>query len=258
MTKPFLKWVGGKTQIIDAVLSTFPEECDSYHEPFVGGGAVLLGMLSRGCRVKNKIYASDLNKTLIDLYKLVQSNPDKLINGVTSYTTNGFTEDDYYKMRTEFNTDHDPIKFLILNKTCFRGLYREGPRGFNVPWGHYKKLSIMDENNIREVSKLIQNVEFIWQSFEVSLNKVAMGDFVYMDPPYVGTFDTYTKSGFGSEKHNTLFDLTKKLPCPFVMSNSTDTVVLDSFKDYTIQTLVARRAINSKNPGKTAQEVLIH
>tara|TARA_R110002074_G_C11986001_1_gene612473 strand:- start:64 stop:414 length:351 start_codon:yes stop_codon:yes gene_type:complete len=116
----------------------------------------------------------------------------------------------------------------------------------------------MDENNIREVSKLIQNVEFIWQSFEVSLNKVAMGDFVYMDPPYVGTFDTYTKSGFGSEKHNTLFDLTKKLPCPFVMSNSTDTVVLDSFKDYTIQTLVARRAINSKNPGKTAQEVLIH
>jgi DNA adenine methylase len=257
MTKPFLKWVGGKTQIIDSVLSKFPDECDSYHEPFVGGGAVLLGMLSSGCCVKNKIYASDFNKSLIDLYKLVQSDPDKLIGGVTSYTTNGFTEDDYYRMRTEFREDHDPVKFLILNKTCFRGLYREGPHGFNVPWGHYKTLSIMDEDNIREVSTLIKNVEFKWQSFEVSMDKVARGDFVYMDPPYVGTFDAYIKNGF-SAKHDTLFTLSKKLPCPFVMSNSNDTVVLDSFKDYSIQTLVARRAINSKNPGKTALEVIIH
>jgi len=257
MTKPFLKWVGGKTQIIDQVLSKFPDECGSYHEPFVGGGAVLLGMLMRGCGVRNKIYASDFNKPLIDLYKLVQSDPDTLIRGVISHISAGFTEDDYYKMRTEFREDHDPIKFLILNKTCFRGLYREGPKGFNVPWGHYKTLSIMDETNIREVSKLIQNVEFICQGFEESMAKVSSGDFVYMDPPYVGTFTGYTKDGFNIDKHEALFTLAKNLPCPFVMSNSDDTVVLDSFKNYTIQTLVARRAINSKNPGETAREVLI-
>ncbi len=255
--KPFLKWVGGKTQLIDQVLSKFPGECVSYHEPFVGGGAVLLGMLANGCIVKNRIYASDLNKSLIDLYKLVQSDPERLITGVKSHISSGFTKDDYYKMRSEFREDHDPIKFLILNKTCFRGLYREGPNGFNVPWGHYKTLSIMDESNIREVSKLIQNVEFICQGFEESMSKVSRGDFVYMDPPYAGTFTDYNKDGFTIEHHESLFRLAKNLPCPFVMSNSDDAVVLEAFKNYSIQTLVARRAINSKNPGKTAFEVLI-
>ena len=163
----------------------------------------------KGCSVKNKIYASDLNKSLIDLYKLVQSDPEKLITGVNSHISAGFTKDDYYKMRSEFREDHDPIKFLILNKTCFRGLYREGPNGFNVPWGHYKTLSIMDETNIREVSKLIQNVEFICQGFEESMAKVSPGDFVYMDPPYAGTFTGYNKDGFNIEHHESLFTLAK-------------------------------------------------
>jgi DNA adenine methylase len=258
MTKPFLKWVGGKTQILESVLAKFPKECNNYHEPFVGGGAVLLGMLSGEYVVKDKIYASDSNQSLIDLYKLVQSDPEKLISGVNSHISGGFTEKDYYLMRTEFNKDKDPIKFLILNKTCFRGLHREGPNGFNVPWGHYKKISVMDEDNIRQVSELIQNVEFNCQSFEISLDGVLGGDFVYTDPPYVGTFDTYNKNGFGSNNHENLFSLVKSLPCPFLMSNSNDKLVLDSFKGYSIDTLVARRAINSKNPGRTALEVLIN
>lgn len=155
--KPFLRWVGGKTQIIDSVLCNFPDEIENYHEIFVGGGSVLLSVLEK-CKVKGKIYAYDLNKTLINVYKDVQTRPKKLheeikklittYDSLTGEEINRNPENEkeamtskesyYYWVRHMYNSGigDQSAMFIFLNKTCFRGVFREGPNGFNVPYGH--------------------------------------------------------------------------------------------------------------------------
>lgn len=263
--KPLLKWVGGKTQILLNVLSTFPETIQTYHEPFVGGGSVLLAVLSR---VTGAIYASDINPCVINFYSMVKSFPEHLIVCVqvlqTAYDTADDKEAFYYAMRDLFNnTSRDGPEsaalFLFLNKAGFRGLYREGPNGFNVPFGHYKKITIAEEAHIRIVSKAIQRVVFRCQGFESSLSHVKIGDFVYVDPPYVPesltSFVGYVAGGF--DKHATLFDMLKQLPCSFVMSNSDVPVVRESFVGYTLRQIVAKRAIHSKDPSASTMELLV-
>ena len=201
MQKPFLKWVGGKTQIIDKVLSKFPKEMENYYELFLGGGSVLLALLSSNITVKGKIHAYDINEPLIHLYKNIQRNPsnlyekikeiieiydscpyiDKKNNELNNEKTNKkinrkpetieeakeSRETYYYWLRKQYNDLPDKLSilgssyFLILNKLCFRGVYREGPNGFNVPFGHYKKTpTIITEENIHIISKLIEKVKF--------------------------------------------------------------------------------------------------
>ena len=264
--KPILKWVGGKTQILTQVLALFPETCVNYHEPFLGGGSVLLGMTMR---VSGRIFASDVNPLLINLYQVVQQTPEELIACVRVLKNEFETCEDkeafYYKIRDWFNTKtlsntESAAVFLFLNKTCFRGVYREGPHGFNVPYGHYTSPEIFHEEDVREMSKKIQNVVFTCQSFEESLKNVTPGDFVYVDPPYVPenttSFVGYVAGGF--DRHEQLFTLLKNLPCRFVMSNSGVDVVKSMFPaPYTIQSLSARRAIHSKDPSARTDEVLI-
>lgn len=269
--KPFLKWVGGKTQIIEDVLSLFPSEINNYYEPFLGGGSVLLAALTKQKEGKLKItgtvYASDINSTLIGLYKNVQSNPEGLIREVGRLTNVPISEEYYYSIRSRFNSIQpsesleSSAMFLFLNKTCFRGLYREGPHGFNVPYGHYKHPSVLDENHIREVSKVIQNVVFTTAGFEESLSNVKEGDFVYLDPPYApitsSSFVGYKADGF--DKHSELFKLCHSLTCRFLMSNADVDMVKDAFPSpkYETKIVSCRRAINSKNPESRVNEVLI-
>jgi DNA adenine methylase len=155
---------------------------------------------------------------------------------------------------------------LFLNKTCFRGIYREGPNGFNVPYGHYKKPSIVDEHQLMEMSDLIKYVEFRCCSFDECLTNVEKGDFVYLDPPYVPetatSFVGYTKDGFKLENHKTLFEICKSLSNKkviLVMSNADVQLVRDSFVEdvYDITTLSCKRTINSKKPQSTTNEVLV-
>lgn len=296
--KPFLKWVGGKTQILDDVLCLYPREIQSYHEPFLGGGSVLLGLLSQiksgKIKVNGKIYASDLNSNLIALYKNVQEHCEELItvlkirveifNKITGTTVNreaktleegsDSQESFYYFTRYMFNkmTKDERASivgsatFIFLNKTCFRGVYREGPNGFNVPFGHYKNPGILDENHMRQVSSLVKDVVFTCQPFADSLSKVLPGDFVYLDPPYAPendkSFVGYTADGFALKDHESLFkgigDLHTK-GAKILMSNAEVKLVKDNFPEpvYKTKIVSCRRAINSKDPGAKTNEVLI-
>ena len=180
-------------------------------------------------------------------------------------------ESNYYWLRKQYNTlDKNDIKssalFLILNKLCFRGVYREGPNGFNVPFGHYKNTpTIITEETLDNISNLIKNVEFKCIDFREAFKNIYKNDFVYLDPPYVPEKDTsfvgYTNNSFKKEDHEELFKLTKKLnkKCKFLMSNSKVPLILETFdKDkYNVEDIECRRAIHSKNPGSKTMEVLI-
>lgn len=291
--KPFLKWVGGKTQILPKIISKIPRSMNNYHEPFVGGGSVLLSILSLvqsgTISITGTVYASDTNECLIGLYKNIQSRPNEVCDVVLQYKEEydkcsgnevnrkpsnriealESKENYYYWIRNKFNklSDKKTVEasalFIFLNKTGFRGMYREGPNGFNIPYGHYKKTpSFIDRENIITLSTLIHNVVFTCSSFENSFKIINNGDFIYVDPPYVPlnttSFVQYTTKGFSKESYESLFELLKSLTnSKFLMSNSSAQVVYDYFSEYTIEDIICRRAINSKNPGDTVTEVLI-
>jgi DNA adenine methylase len=262
--KPLLKWVGGKTQILSTVLAEFPRSMNSYHEPFLGGGSVLLGLLSSDIEIRGDIHASDINPHLINVYVAVRDTPSELIAFSRTLEAHS-TEESYYDVRARFNA-FEPKSgpefaalFLYLNKTCFRGVYREGPHGFNVPFGHYKNGYKTPDEEILAMSPLLQRVKFQCQGFEQSLANVKGDDFVYLDPPYVPvsvtSFVGYVAKGFSN--HGDLFDLVKKLPCGFTMSNSDMPIVRDAFADYTLKSITCRRAIHSQDPSSKVQELLI-
>lgn len=304
--KPILKWVGGKTQIISKIMSKFPKKINNYHEPFVGGGSVLIALLSyiqsNMIDVQGKIYASDNNKNLINLYKSIQQQPTGLLAEVNKIVeeysrADGTTinrnptsinealsspESYYYYIRSRFNqmthatssaqtqsSLEASAMFLFLNKTCFRGMYREGPNGYNVPFGNYKNNTIVDEEHLLYVSSLIQDVIFQCNSFTTSIatSNIEEGDFVYLDPPYAPetekSFVGYTSDGFDLEQHTTLFEMCNNISkknAKLLMSNSDVDLVRNSFTDtttYTIEQIECRRAINSKNPESKTNELLI-
>ena len=261
--KPFLKWVGGKTQILDKIIEQIPKTIENYHEPFIGGGSVLLAILSSDIKITGKVFASDANSHLISLYEKVRDDPDGLIAELEELSKN-VSEEVYYANRVKFNSNPTPAMFLCLNKTGFRGLYREGPNGYNVPWGHMNNPTIFTADHIRSVSRLVKNVILKCQSFEQSLLKVnSASNFVYLDPPYAPenatSFVSYTRSGFSKNQHETLFQMTKNLPCKFLLSNSDVSLVRDAFPSpqFLTEIVLARRAINSKDPSAQTNEVLI-
>jgi DNA adenine methylase len=293
LQKPFLKWVGGKTQIINDIISKIPNEMNNYHELFLGGGSVLFAILSLQKQnkivIKNKIYAYDINNDLINVYKNIQNNKEELYEIIDLYIKeyNSITgsiinrkpisieesitskESYYYWIRKKYNNmDKKTIEcsalFMFINKTCFRGMYREGPNGYNVPYGHYKETPrIISKKDLDYISDLIKDVEFKSCSFTESIKNVKDGDFIYLDPPYAPenskSFVGYVANGFDLETQKLLFNEIKKLKnIKFVMSNSKVDFVVDNFKEYKCHNIVARRSINSKNPGLTTIEVIIY
>lgn len=299
IVKPLLKWVGGKTQIMPELMKTFPKKINNYHEIFLGGGSVLFALLShvkyKDIVLTGKVYASDLNKYLIEFYKHVQNNKDKLLEEVNSLTTNyskpaiikgerkpksleealSSRESYYYWIRDKYNASIKKNEcspkvsamFIFLNKTCFRGVYRMGPNGFNVPFGHYKTIpNVLDKEHLDTVATLIKDVKFQHMDFSNSMKLAIPGDFVYLDPPYAPetktSFVGYTKDGFTVDKHNELFDFLheyKKKNIKFIMSNAKVDMVTKSFSssNYSITDIKCRRAIHSKKPESTTTEVII-
>ena len=293
--KPFLKWAGGKTNILPSIINRIPNKINNYHELFLGGGSILIKVLElqkeNKIKIKNKIYAYDANKSLINLYKDVQNNKEDLFKFITKYldeynSIEGIVvnrkpnnieeaktskESYYYWIRKQFNimpknTIEYSALFMFINKTCFRGLYRVGPNGYNVPYGHYKTTpKIITKNELDNISDLIKDVVFECCDFNISINKVKKKDFVYLDPPYVPekktSFVGYNLNGFDLENHNKLFKHILNLKdkkIKFVLSNSKTDLVLDSFKDYQKEDIIAKRAINSKNPDSKVTELIIY
>ena len=293
--KPFLKWVGGKTQIINQIISIIPEEIENYHEPFLGGGSVLLAVLSlqkqNKITIKGGVYAYDINKQLIGVYKHIQSDPITLFKHIQTFKNEYHSlkgtvvnrkpkniteaktskESYYYWLRNQFNTmDKNTVQysalFIFLNKTCFRGVYREGPNGFNVPYGHYKKTpSIITEAELNTISYLIKDVKFVCADFKESIRTVGEGDFMYLDPPYAPesskSFVGYVAEGFSLDTHAELFSEIKKIAdknIKFAMSNAKVELVTSNFADYECIEIEARRAINSKKPESKTMEVIIY
>ena len=297
--KPILKWVGGKTQILDKLFANFPTEINNYHEPFLGGGSILLTLLSQvhlgKIKVSGTINAYDINEPLIYVYKNIQQKhvelyailqsiigelnacPDEGTLNRKSKTIEEATmskENYYYWCRARYNgltaeekrTPLGSALFIFLNKTCFRGVFRLGPNGFNVPYGHYKNPEIINKEHLDEVHRLIQNVRFECMDFVESMSQVVEGDYVYLDPPYAPetatSFVGYTENGFGIEKHNELFTLIRGLTekkARFMMSNADVAIVRTNFPDgvYTTDTVLCKRSINSKNPESKTNEVII-
>jgi DNA adenine methylase len=290
-TKPILKWVGGKTQIINIIMNEFPKEINNYHELFLGGGSVLFALLdnikSNKIKLNNKIYAYDLNETLINMYKNIQKNTDDILKDIkvliNEYNSidklNDKNKDNkdklyskenyFYWVRNEYNNMKQKIKntckgsayFIFLNKTCFRGLYRESDNGFNVPFGNYINPEIINDEHIKNISLLIKDVIFTHSDFDESFYFMDKDDFVYLDPPYAPendkSFVGYNSDGFTYYDHLNLFKLAKKRK--FLMSNADVKLVRDNFSDpkYTIKSIVCKRSINSKKPNATTKEVII-
>ena len=173
----------------------------------------------------------------------------------------------YYWLRNKYNTIESSVErsalFIILNKTCFRGMYREGPNGFNVPFGNYKKTpSIITKTRLDNISYLMKDVVFIHSDFKTSLKNIKENDFVYMDPPYYPikktSFVNYSKNGFNEENHEELFKICNEAKYKFLLSNSNSDVVLEKLKKFYIQDIEVKREINSKNPAMKAKQILIY
>ena len=296
--KPLLKWVGGKTQIIDKIMINFPTEINNYREVCLGGGSVLLSLLSYmkngDINVSGNVYAYDLNEPLIYVYKNIQTNHNNVYDEIQKIIIefnscgNGeinrasankeeamiAKENYYYWIRKEYNklcindkkTVVGSAMFIFLNKTCFRGIFRVGPNGFNVPYGHYNNPKIIDKNHLDEIHLLIKNVIFECSDFNTSLNNIEIDDFVYIDPPYAPEKNTsfvgYTENGFNIDNHNNLFKLIHDLTDDnkkIMMSNADVSLVRSNFTNekYNITSILCKRSINSKCPESKTKEVII-
>ena len=274
IAKPFVKWVGGKRQLIPELLKYIPKNFNNYFEPFVGGGALFFELYNLGILKNKKVFLFDINEELINTYKIIRDYPNELIEKLKEFKSK-HNKEFYYQIRELDKTDNyknlDNIikaaRFIYLNKTCFNGLYRVNKKGyFNVPMGKYKNPKILDENNILLVSKALQNTIIKHSDYKKVLEYAQKEDFIYFDPPYyplneTSNFTSYTQKEFLEKEQIELFetfDILSQKRC-FVLESNSDTEFINNlYKKFKIEKVFANRSINSKanNRGKIS-EVLI-
>ena len=262
--KPFVKWAGGKTQILTQLLATFPRKVHSYFEPFVGGGAVFYAMDAQ--KRYERAVLNDCNKELMDAYRVIRDFPDDLMTFLRELERN-YAEAPLTMYETYRNPDEQlarlwagPVqrsgRFIFLNKAGFNGLYRVNQAGqFNVPWGKKAKVRSFDERNIRACSEALNGtVAFREGDFVAAVDGAKEGDLVYFDPPYVprtltSSFTTYSPGGFklhDQQRLAVLFQQLYERGVAVVLSNSDTEIVRDLYADFEMVEVQAKRAINSK------------
>jgi DNA adenine methylase len=249
---PFLKWAGGKSQLLTTYAQFFPDKFHHYYEPFVGAGAVFFRLGS--IRPDMRATISDCNAELINCYDTIKSDVNSLIEQLQTYRND---EELFYHVRalspSKMTNAQRAARMIFLNKTCFNGLYRVNSKGqFNVPFGRYKNPRICDEENLLAVSKRLSKVKILHNSFQHVLERAEKGDFVYFDPPYVpltntANFTSYTENCFGLNEQRLLADAFRTLAkrgCHVMLSNSDTKIVRDLYRDFYVSRVKATRAIN--------------
>lgn len=271
-SEPFLKWAGGKGQLLNQFDYFFPKNFNCYHEPFLGSGAVFFHLRP------GKAILNDINPNLIEAYRHIQNQLDELLIILYSLRQNYHVqnskeqEQTYYQLRIRYN--ELPAGFLeksalliFLNKTGYNGLYRESKKGgFNVPFGRYDNPAIFDETNLRAVAQDLEEVTLLNTNFREAVKTAGEGDFVYFDPPYVplsktSSFTSYTKHDFNLDDQIELANILKEITARgvlFMLSNAATDIAKDLYKGFNQHEVFANRAINS-NPnlrGKIAELVV--
>lgn len=252
--KPFVKWAGGKRQLLKTLYDSLPESFSDYHEPFVGGGALYFRLWSEG-RTK-KAHLNDYNPELINAYRVIKRVPEELISELKrkKYANNSET---FYKIRSEEpqDTTERAARFIYLNRTAFNGLYRVNSRGkFNVPFGKYSNPRICDEENILLVSEALKRATITHGDFSGVKSKAKRGDFVYFDPPYhpvskTSHFTSYTTASFTEEDQirlKELFSILDERGVQVMLSNSCAPKIMELYSNYAPERVMARRNINCK------------
>lgn len=265
---PFLKWAGGKRQLLPEIKKHIPDNINTYYEPFVGAGAVFLDLQPQTAVI------NDINSELINCYKVIKDNPEKLILELSNFIN---SEEEFYKVRNwdkekgyEKRSDIErAARTIYLNKTCFNGLYRVNSKGhFNTPYGKYKNPSFIQEENIYNLSKYFKStkIQFLNKDFENVLKEAKKGDFVYLDPPYypinkTSSFTGYSQNGFSEKEQirlKSVLDVLNSKGVFFLLSNSCCDFIKNLYKNYEIIEIFAKRNINSVgNKRDSVKEVLV-
>lgn len=259
--KPFVKWAGGKRQLLRVLIANVPKTFNTYIEPMVGGGALLFELMpERGI-------ISDINYELINAYRVIRDNVDELIENLKKHRNE---ESYFYKVRAQNPEELSPVerasRFIYLNKTCYNGLYRENSKGeFNVPFGKYKNPKICDEENLRAVSEFLNSsdVQILCQDYKDTCELAKKGDFVYLDPPYhplskTASFTKYNRYDFTEEDQMELSKVFRELDrkgCYVMLSNSNTEFVKKLYRGYRIEEIEASRAINCKGEGRKRDKI---
>ena len=267
---PFVKWAGGKRQLIPQIRERMPEKYNDYYEPFVGGGAVIFDLLPANALI------NDINKALINTYRTICNESDAFLKEVNRLD-NDMWEDGkkyYYSIREHYNdklmrSEYDVEQaalFVFINKHCFNGLYRVNGKGlFNVPYNNSRRVSV-DEDVIIATSEYLRGVTIIDGDFEQACKNAKKGDFVFIDSPYAPlnptSFESYTKEGFDIESHKRLAKLYDELTargCYCMLTNHNTELINELYgnKDYKIDVVSVKRMINSDASNRVGEEVII-
>lgn len=269
LVSPFVKWVGGKRQLLSEIKKHLPTQISKYYEPFIGGGALLFYIQPKSAVI------NDSNEELVNLYSTIKSSPEELIADLANHKN---TADYFYKIRgldreketyLQLNNVQRASRIIFLNKTCYNGLFRVNSSGeFNSPFGRYKNPDIVNEVTIRAVAKYLvdKDIEILNTDYEQSLLSIKKEAFVYLDPPYdpisdSSSFTGYTKNGFDKNEQERLkkvCDMLDKKGVKFLLSNSSTQFIKELYDSYNISFIKAKRSINSNGDGRgEVTEVLI-
>ena len=272
---PFVKWAGGKRQLLPQIKKRMPKKYNNYYEPFVGGGAVTFELLPMNALI------NDVNRELINAYRQICNQPEAFLEkiknldlGLRNQETEVLKKEYYYSLREHYNdkmtkSEYDvelAALFVFINKHCFNGLYRVNGKGlFNVPYNNSDRPSV-DEKVIMDVSKYLQGVTIVEGDFEAACVNAKKGDFVFIDSPYAPlnptSFESYTKEGFDIESHRRLARLYDELTargCYCMLTNHNTELINELYgnKGYKIDVVSVKRMINSDASNRVGEEVII-
>lgn len=270
LTKPFVKWVGGKKQLLEKLGSCMPKDYNRYYEPFIGGGALLFNVQPKDAVI------NDTNSQLINVYNQLKTNIEDVIKTVNTLDSKMCNEDYYLEIRDRYNSkikskelDAECASLMIwVNKHCFNGLYRVNSKGlFNVPYNNKVNGVSIDECNLRNISNYLNlnKVDIREGDFEAACSDVKKGDLVYFDSPYVpvsktANFTNYTKDGFGLNDHKRLaklFCTLDSLGAYIMLSNNDVPLVHELYSQFNVTSVDARRAVNRDATKRKGKEVIV-